>query len=301
MPATARDLAFRRSSARDRNRGRLGLGRPNASLLAVAAGALLLGGSPSLADESIGGARIVVNLVSGELPTGGDVTVYQGDDVFRDEGVRTNASSAAKLVLRDSTNLSIGPSSFIKLDRFVYAGSNQPGAIAVHLVKGALRFATGDADKQAYVINTPTATLGVRGTVLKILSTKAKTYVVLAEGRARVCARAGASCLNLTELNQRAIVTETKAAVDHSLADPTKAVFAGFLKDDMDVTTAFASNSAAPGSGGDSSASSVGAAASSSGDSSSAASSSGDSSSAASSNGDSASCGESGHGHGSGR
>ena len=85
--------------------------------------------------------------MTGDLATGDKVNVFQGDDVFRNEGVRTDADSSARLVLRDNTNLLLGPSSAIKLDRFVYAGPSQPGAIAVNLVKGALRFATGDADK----------------------------------------------------------------------------------------------------------------------------------------------------------
>ena len=53
--------------------------------------ALLGAAAPSLADESIGGATTVVNLVSGLLPSGNNVNVVQGDAVFQDEGVRTDA------------------------------------------------------------------------------------------------------------------------------------------------------------------------------------------------------------------
>ena len=163
------------------------------------------------ADESIGGARTVVNLVTGNLATGDKVNLVQGDAVFADEGVRTDADSSARLVLRDNTNLLLGPSSSIKLDRFVYSGPSQPGAIAVNLVKGALRFATGDADKKAYVISTPTAALGVRGTVLKIVSNPSKTFVQLDEGGALVCMRNAAKkhCLQLTDPGQTVEVTTT--------------------------------------------------------------------------------------------
>ncbi len=185
------------------------------SLLAVAIAAVA---SPALAEESIGGARTVVNLVTGDLSTGDKVNVVQGDDVFRDEGVKTDADSSARLVLRDNTNMLLGPSSSLKLDRFVYAGPSQPGAIAINLVKGALRFATGDADKKAYVIATPTAALGVRGTVLKIVSesstatSPAKTFVLLDEGASLVCTRGAAKkhCLNLTEPGQTVEVTATE-------------------------------------------------------------------------------------------
>ena len=164
------------------------------------------------ADESIGGAKTVVNLVTGDLATGDKIHVVQGDEVFKDEGVRTDADSSARLVLRDNTNLLLGPSSDIKLDRFVYAGPSQPGAIAVNLVKGALRFATGDADKKAYVISTPTATLGVRGTVIKLVAASSiKTFVQLDEGGALVCTRKASKrhCLELTDPGQTVEVSTT--------------------------------------------------------------------------------------------
>jgi len=183
--------------------------------------------APAQGEESIGGAKTVVNLVTGDLATGDKINVVQGDEVFRDEGVRTDADSSARLVLRDNTNLLLGPSSSIKLDRFVYAGPSQPGAIAVNLVKGALRFATGDADKKAYLISTPTAALGVRGTVLKIVSNPSKTLVVLDEGGAVVCNRAGAKkhCLQLTEPGQGVAVTATDVRWDsHANATVSAAI-----------------------------------------------------------------------------
>ena len=135
--------------------------------------------------------------MTGDLATGDKINVVQGDEVFKDEGVRTDANSSARLVLRDNTNLLLGPSSSIKLDRFVYSGPSQPGAIAVNLVKGALRFATGDADKKAYVISTPTAALGVRGTVLKIVAASPEQDVRRSRRgrRARLHARRGKKAL----------------------------------------------------------------------------------------------------------
>ena len=187
-------------------------GQAKTALLIVG---LAIGGAaaPALADDSIGGATTVVNLVTGDLVTGDKINVVQGDEVFKDEGVRTDADSSARLILRDNTNLLLGPSSSIKLDRFVYSGPSQPGAIAVNLVKGALRFATGDADKKAYVISTPTAALGVRGTVLKIVAASpTDTFVMLDEGGSLVCMRADPKkkrCLNLTEPGQVVEVTPT--------------------------------------------------------------------------------------------
>jgi hypothetical protein len=169
-------------------------------------------------DQSIGGAQVVVNQVQGALASGDSVRVAQGDCVFRDESVRTDADSTAKILLRDNTGLSLGPSSSIKLDRFVYSGAERPGAVAVNLLKGALRFATGDANKEAYTITTPTASIGVRGTILRIEATAAKTIVTLEEGAAIVCTRSKTSrlCKDLIRPDQQAIATLTQV----SLADP---------------------------------------------------------------------------------
>jgi FecR protein len=168
----------------------------------------------SYADDSIGGAELVVNRVRGNLATGGVVPVTQGDGVFRDEAVRTDADSTAKIVLIDATSLSLGPSSSIKIDRFVYSGTGQHGAIALNLAKGVFRFVTGDADKAAYTITTPTATLGVRGTILKIVSTTAETSVTVEEGSAIVCTRRAAKkrCAELNCANMQAVITAMRIA-----------------------------------------------------------------------------------------
>jgi hypothetical protein len=116
----------------------------------------------SLAQGGIGDARTVINSVLGNLASGSSGPVAQGDSVYRDESVLTRADSKAALVLEDQTNVTVGPSSTIKLDRFVYAGAAKPGTIALNLAKGTLRLATGDAAKRSYTIYTPTAVIGTR-------------------------------------------------------------------------------------------------------------------------------------------
>src|SRR5271163_4582102 len=156
------------------------------------AGIMLLGaGGPSWSQEKIGGAQTVVNNVDGNLPTGNQVPVVQGDNVFLNEAVRSGADSRAKLVLNDSTNLTVGPDSTVKLDDFVYSGPKAPGSIALNMTKGTLRFTTGDANKRAYTIWTPTAAIGVRGTSLRIKATPTQTQVINEEGMATVCIRKG--------------------------------------------------------------------------------------------------------------
>ena len=160
------------------------------SALCVAAG---FAASPAYAQARVGEAAVVKNEVVRVVgPATSQISV--GDGVLRDEIVRTGLDSAARLVMADSTNLSLGPSATIKLDRTVFNDEHTYRDIAIRLTTGAFRFVTGHSEKAAYKITTSVATIGVRGTILDILSQRGKTTVVLQEGASRVCATGG-QCL----------------------------------------------------------------------------------------------------------
>jgi hypothetical protein len=139
-------------------------GRWSHAHLTLAVAVVLLVGSTgaSWSGGRIGGAVIVLNSVEGSLDSGGVVPVAQGDAVYQDEGVRTHVDSKAALLLEDKTNVAIGPSSRIKLDRFVYAGPKQTGTIVLNVAKGTFRLVVGDANKHSYTIMTPSAAIGIR-------------------------------------------------------------------------------------------------------------------------------------------
>jgi hypothetical protein len=160
--------------------------RPYSALAAlVAALGATLTPSGAIAQQAIGSATSAQNQVTREL-SGAAAPLSVGDSVFRNEVVRTGSDSLAKLVFLDSTNLAVGPTSRIVLDRFVYEGDPGAEKVAVGLAKGLFRFTTGTLDKKAYTITTPTAAIGVRGTVLDI-DVRNETRVTLVEGRALVC------------------------------------------------------------------------------------------------------------------
>ena len=119
------------------------------------------------AQQNIGSTALANNRVSREL-SGAEGPLNAGDPVYRDELVRTGEDSTAKLIFLDSTNLAIGPTSRVTLDQFVDAGEVNGQKMTVNLAKGIFRFTTGALDKRAYTISTPTASIGVRGTVLDI-------------------------------------------------------------------------------------------------------------------------------------
>ena len=136
----------------------------------------------------------------------------KGDEVVRNEVVRTAADSDARLVFRDDTNLSLGPGSTLKLDRTVF-DDPKPGDIAIKLTLGAFRFVTGNSNKEAYEIKTPIATMGVRGTTLDILVKKRTNIIVLRAGKVTVCVPKPGKCVDLIHEGDSVIITSNGRSV----------------------------------------------------------------------------------------
>ena len=168
--------------------------------------AAALAASPARAQTRIGEAAVIKNEVVRVMGSGTS-QINVGDSVVRDETVRTGLDSAARLVMADSTNLSLGPNSSLKLDRTVFDDEHSYRDISIRLTSGAFRFVTGHSDKGAYKIQTQVATIGVRGTILDILSQRGKTTVVLGDnGAARACTLTF-QCLDLIKPGDTAVIT----------------------------------------------------------------------------------------------
>ncbi len=167
--------------------------------------------APASAQARVGEAAVIKNQV--HRVTGSATSqISVGDSVVRDEVVRTGLDSAARLVMADSTNLSLGPNASITLDRTVFNDEHSYREIAIRLATGAFRFVTGHSAKAAYKITTSLGTIGVRGTILDVLSQRGKMTVVLQEGASTVCT-GGGQCVELTEPGQTAIITSSGGKV----------------------------------------------------------------------------------------
>jgi hypothetical protein len=72
---------------------------------------------------------------------------------------------AARPALRfhDNTNLSAGPKSSVRLDKFVYDPNKSAGSVAVEATRGSFRFVAGSQSTGSYHVKTPYGTLGIRG------------------------------------------------------------------------------------------------------------------------------------------
>jgi hypothetical protein len=112
----------------------------------------------------------------------------RGDSVHQNEAVQTSRASQAEIRLMDETKLAVGPDSRVVLDTFVYDARATPGTTAVRMAKGAFRFISGNNPSSTYQVLTPSAAIGVRGTVFDVNVTPAlDTWILLHQGVIEVC------------------------------------------------------------------------------------------------------------------
>jgi hypothetical protein len=159
------------------------------ALFAVVFGALGAGVAAAqtnaAAQGNIGVAAATRNQVEGVVNSQTQ-SVAVGNNVFSNELIRTGEDSLAQLLFLDQTSLSVAPKSEVTLDRFVYNPSSNAGTVGLHATIGAFRFVTGSQNPRNYRIETPVATISVRGTILDLLVWSDYTIVIIQEGSATV-------------------------------------------------------------------------------------------------------------------
>ena len=154
--------------------------------VALFAGAVALAGvaAPVVAVDEIGSTTVIVETVTGELE--GDVRrLVLKDNVRQDEVIEAAVLSAAEIIFLDDTKISLGPNTRLTLDRFVFDPDPALGKFVMTAGKGVFRFVSGNLSKGSYVIRTPTATIGVRGTVFAVVIRADGTTVVINERQCR--------------------------------------------------------------------------------------------------------------------
>ena len=77
------------------------------------------------------------------------------------------ANSKAGITFKDDTKVQITEHSKLVIDNFVYDDSKKTGKLGMKMALGTIKYASGQIaknDPQQVVVETPTATIGVRGT-----------------------------------------------------------------------------------------------------------------------------------------
>lgn len=147
--------------------------------------------------ESIGAAADVdagATLTrSGQMSDLADGTTVSTGDV-----IATNKTGQVQLLFYDETRIAIGPNSQFLVEDVRLRSSGTAKIFAVSAIAGGFRFITGKSPKPVYLIKTPTATMGIRGTKFDFVVTKqAGTDLAIYTGSVQFCGASG-SCLRVT-------------------------------------------------------------------------------------------------------
>ncbi|MHC8510192.1 MAG: hypothetical protein ACYYKD_12545 [Rhodospirillales bacterium] len=97
---------------------------------------------------------------------GSEVKGSQGTEIFQGDVVRTGGEGEVGLVFADDTTFSLGEDGEMTIDEMVYDPGSESGSAAFSVAKGVFGFVSGQlakVDPDAMVIDTPVATIGIRG------------------------------------------------------------------------------------------------------------------------------------------
>jgi hypothetical protein len=99
------------------------------------------------------------------------VPAKAGDAVFATDALRTGADGTVGVTLRDDTRISLGPTSEVRIDRYVYAPGEGGLGMVLKFVRGAAVYVSGRIAKLApdsIRLEAPAAIVGVRGTTVAV-------------------------------------------------------------------------------------------------------------------------------------
>jgi len=137
-----------------------------AILLCAAFFAVLLTASASASDKSAGSLRNKNGAVL--IERGGNVQkAEEGSPVYTEDIIRTGVDGSVGIIFKDNSRISLGPSSILNIKAYVFEPAQGRFSFISRLIKGIASFISGKMTKlspESVIFETPTSTIGVRGT-----------------------------------------------------------------------------------------------------------------------------------------
>jgi len=155
--------------------------------------AVIFAAMPAMALADAAGNALGVDPDAAATLNDDNRTLVVGSDIFIGDLVKTGPRGQVQILFADNTELVVGPSSALTIEDYLIRNDGSAGKLAVDMLSGAFRFATGDSAKNRYVIGTPTGTIGVRGTEFDVHVARANepspgaTWILLYHGAVQFC------------------------------------------------------------------------------------------------------------------
>jgi len=121
-------------------------------------------------------------------PDGGLGQAKVGDPVYQHDIIQTAADGTIGLTLNDGTAFDVSTNARIVLDEFIYDPNSTSNSALIRLTKGTFTFIAGKVAKTGDMkVDTPVATMGIRGTAPRVAIAEDGTvrFATLVEGYLR--------------------------------------------------------------------------------------------------------------------
>lgn len=114
--------------------------------------------------KTVAGAATIVR-------AGQTMAAKPGAAIYATDTLRTAADGTVGVTLLDDTRISLGPSSEVKIERYVYAPGEGGLGMVLQFMRGVAMYVSGRMSKlapESIRLETPSAIVGVRGTTVAI-------------------------------------------------------------------------------------------------------------------------------------
>ncbi len=117
--------------------------------------------------EPIGNVESLQGEVYAIRVDGTRVRLELGDQVFQGDILESGPQGNVGILLADETTFAMGPEGRMVLDEMIYDPATQQGSVSMSVLQGVFTFVSGQVaktDPDAMTLDTPVATIGIRGT-----------------------------------------------------------------------------------------------------------------------------------------
>lgn len=134
---------------------------------AAVAAVWIWAGTCSAIAEPVGNASAIRPAATQTVPQGTKTDLRLKDPIIRKAELVTAAKGALEVTFIDGSKLTMGQNSRLTVDEYVYSGPGGAGKQSIRYTKGLFRFVSGTIPKKDVKIETPTVSIGIRGTILR--------------------------------------------------------------------------------------------------------------------------------------
>lgn len=118
-------------------------------------------------NEAAGRVETLTGTVTVRRLNGETTNLLEGDEIFMGDTLEVSNGGSLGVIFADDTTVALGSGASLIIDEMVYDPTGESGSLALSVADGVFSFVSGQISKtadEAMVINTPVATIGIRGT-----------------------------------------------------------------------------------------------------------------------------------------